>query len=166
MSRTLLVQFCVALCLVVHCSPSLAREPIAAGETLELKEDLVLRGEDRFEANGSAGKRCTITGNGFCIRSEGNWTGVLKLEHCDLKGLGAAVTFTEDKMRILKEFPALQLTSRSKGSVDIQHCVLDACGAVHIQNDGESTTVFSHNTVLENTLAHALLIRFTPRARD
>jgi hypothetical protein len=155
-------QLHVCLGLLAVLGMSVCRSPsvfadctIPPGETLELKEDFVLTGDDVLEINGTAEKRCTLVGNDFCIRSEGNWTGSIKLRHCDVKGLGAAVKFTEDKSRIQSEFPALRLVVGGKGSLVVEDCVFDASGAVHLQNDGESTTVFRNNTILENTLAHA-----------
>jgi hypothetical protein len=159
---SLMSKFHVCLSLLAILGSSVCRSPsafadhiIPPGETLELKADLVLAGEDVLEINGTAEKRCPLVGNGYCIRSEGNWTGSIKLRHCDVKGLGAAVKFTEDKSRIQSEFPALKLIVSGKGSLVIENCVFDASGAIHVQNDGESTTVFRNNTILENTLAHA-----------
>src|SRR5262249_22770938 len=37
----------------------------------------------------------------------------------------------------------------------VEHCTFDECAAVHVDNEGESTTTFRANTFLENTLARA-----------
>src|SRR5262245_17264416 len=63
---------------------------VPAGETLTLKEDLVLTGDDVLEVQGTAAKRCTVVGNGHALRTAGKWTGRVRLLHCDCRGLGTA----------------------------------------------------------------------------
>src|SRR5262249_53866700 len=69
--------------------------------------------------------------------------------------LGAPAKLTKDGRRIAVEFPAIDLTVSGKGALVVEHCVFDGSAAVHVQNDGHSTTTFRANTVLENTLARA-----------
>lgn len=148
----------LAACALVALSPAPAAVTgplVEAGQTLTLKEDLVLTGDDVLEVKGTSEKRCTIVGNGFRIRTKGNWTGSVRIRHCDVRGLGAPAKLTEDKSRIAAEFPALDLTVAGKGTVVIEHCVFDESAAVHVQNDGESTTTFRANVINENTLARA-----------
>jgi hypothetical protein len=126
---------------------------IEAGQTLALKEDLVLSGNDSLEVQGTMEKRCTLTGNGFRIRTKGGWTGSVRIAHCDIRQLGAAPKI--EGFRILAEFPAIELSVQGKGALVVEHSDFDECAAVHVRNDGESTTTFRFNTLRENTLAHA-----------
>jgi hypothetical protein len=145
-----------ALVLLALCeTPAVADHTVEAGQTLTLKEDLVLTGRDSLEVKGTPDRRCTIVGNGFCIRTRGEWTGSVRIRHCDLRRLGAPPRFTDDGRRIAAEFPALDLTITGKGQLVVEHCDLDESAAVHVRNDGESTTTFRANTVRENTLARA-----------
>jgi hypothetical protein len=135
--------------------PAVADQTVEAGQTLALKEDLVLTGHDVLDMKGTPENRCTLIGNGHQIRSKGEWTGSVRLRYCDVRGLGAPAKLTADGTRIAAEFPALDLTISGKGTLVVEHCVFDASAAVHVQNDGESTTTFRGNTILENTLARA-----------
>lgn len=136
-------------------APSLAEHAVAAGQTLALKEDLVLTGDESLDIQGTSDRRCTLRGNGHRIRSEGSWTGSVRIRHCDIFQLGAAPQLAADQSRITAEFPALDLTISGQGALVVEHCVLDECAAVHVRNDGESTTTFRANTMRENTLARA-----------
>jgi hypothetical protein len=136
-------------------TPAAADHTIEAGETFTLKEDLVLTGTDSLEIKGTADRRCTLIGNGYRIRTRGAWTGTVRIRHCDVRRLGAAARMTEDGRRIAVEFPAIDLTISGKGSLIVEHCDFDESAAVHVQNDGQSTTTFRGNTIRENTLARA-----------
>src|SRR5262249_6770914 len=85
----------------------------------------------------------------------GTWSGSVRIRHCDVHQLGAPARMTDDNSRIAAEFPALELTISGKGTLVVEHCVFDESAAVHVQNDGESTTTFRANTIRENTLARA-----------
>ncbi len=135
--------------------PAVAQKTVKAGQTLALKEDLVLTGEESLEIKGAPGRRCVLLGNGHRIRSKGKWTGSVRIRHCDVRRLGAPPQFTKDGRRIAVEFPAVDLTITGKGALVVEHCVFDGSAAVHVQNDGHSTTTFRANTILENTLARA-----------
>src|SRR5262245_39977168 len=95
---------------------------VEAGEALALKEDLVLSGKDTLDIRGTPEKRCTIIGNGHSIRSQGDWTGSVRIRHCDIRGLGAPARLTEDSRRIAAEFPAIRLAISGKGSLVVEHC--------------------------------------------
>jgi hypothetical protein len=136
-------------------APARADTVVEAGQTLALQEDLVLTGKDSLDIRGMPNARCTLVGNGHRIRSSGAWTGSVRIRHCDLRQLGAPARLTEDKSRVAVEFPAVDLTITGTGALVVEHCVLDGCAAVHVQNDGQSTTTFRGNTILENTLAQA-----------
>src|SRR6185369_18049786 len=62
----------------------------AYAQTLTLTQDLVLSGSQSLQMIGSnaAGGRVRINGNGFRIRTSGNWTGHLTLRYADIVGLG------------------------------------------------------------------------------
>jgi hypothetical protein len=128
---------------------------IEAGQTMMLKEDLVLSGSDVLEIKGTTDKRCTIVGNGHCIRSACKWGGSVRIRHCDIRKLGAPPKLTDDKTRIAEEFPAIDVMILHKGSLVVENCVFDECAGVHVTNDGNSTTTFRGNTIKENTLARA-----------
>jgi hypothetical protein len=136
-------------------APARADRIVEAGQTLTLQEDLVLTGAESLEIKGTAERRCTLIGNGHRIRTKGPWTGSVQIRHCDVRQLGAAAKLTEDGRRIASDFPALDLTITGQGALIVEHCVFDACAAVHVQNDGQSTTTFRANKFLENTLARA-----------
>ncbi len=154
--RSSLAIFLASASLLAICStPILADQTIEAGQTLSLKEDLVLTGADSLEIKGTAERRCTLLGNGFRIRSKGQWTGSVRIQYCDVRGLGAAAKMAEDGRRIAAEFPAIDLTILGKGALIVEQSVFDECASIHVQNDGESTTTFRGNTIQENTLARA-----------
>jgi hypothetical protein len=133
----------------------LADHVVESGQTLSLKEDLVLTGTDSLEVKGTPAARCTIVGNGHRIRSSGKWTGFVRIRHCDVRRLGAAATLSRDRRRIAAEFPALDLTIGGKGSLVVEYCFFDESAAVQVYANGESTVSFRGNTILENTLARA-----------
>jgi len=153
--RLLTAALLVACGLVALPAPAVTNQVIEAGQTLTLKEDLVLTGDDVLEIKGTADKRCAIVGNGHRIRSKGKWTGSVRIRHCDVRGLGAPAKLTDDKSRIAAECPAIDLTIAGKGSLVVEHCVFDESAGVHVTNDGNSTTTFRDNTIKENTLARA-----------
>jgi hypothetical protein len=156
-SRHIPIPAALVVCgLVVLLPVTAAAGPVVeAGQTLSLKEDLVLSGSDVLDIRGTPEMRCTLAGNGHRIRTAGTWTGSVRIRHCDVRGLGAPATLSADGSRIGTEFPALDLTSGGTGSVVIEHCDFDGCAAVHVRNDGTSTTTFRANTLRENTLARA-----------
>jgi hypothetical protein len=39
------------------------------------------------------------------------------------------------------------MTITGKGTLILENCVLDECAAIHVQNDGESTTTIRGNRV-------------------
>jgi hypothetical protein len=129
--------------------PAVADHTVAAGQTLTLKEDLVLTGEDLLEIKGTPQRRCTLIGNGHRIRSKGNWTGAVRIRHCDVRQLGAPPKLTDDGSRIAAEFPALDLTISGKGALVVEHCAFDESAAIHVHNEGESTAIFRTNTINE-----------------
>ena len=113
---------------------------VAAGKTLTLDADRVLSGDDVLEVLGTAEAPCTIVGNGFRIRSEGNWKGRVKLAHAVIKGLGS------------EKQDALRLSVGGNGDITIENCTFDACGSVTINNADASAARFRNNIVLANSM--------------
>src|SRR5262245_61073936 len=144
-------QFPLTLLLVVvslavmGSSAAKADQTIEAGQTLTLKEDLVLSGEDSLDIKGTPERRCTLLGNGYRIHANGPWTGNVRIRHCDIRQLGSPAKMTDDGRRIASEFPAIDLTITGKGSLVVENCDFDGSAAVHVQNDGQSTTTFRAN---------------------
>jgi hypothetical protein len=136
-------------------APAVADHTVEAGQTLTLKEDLVLTGAESLDIKGTPDRRCVLIGNGHRIRTKGPWTGSVRIRHCDVRGLGAPPRLTADGRRIAAEFPAVDLTISGKGRLIVEHCVFDESAAVHVRNDGQSTTTFRRNTIRDNTLARA-----------
>jgi hypothetical protein len=136
-------------------TPVLADQVIEAGQTLALKEDLILSSSESLDIKGTPERRCTLIGNGHRIRSKGEWTGSVRIRHCDVHQLGAPAKLTDDGRRIAAEFPAVDLTITDKGALVLENCVFDECAAIHVQNDGESTSNIRGNVFKENTLARA-----------
>src|SRR5207302_1049211 len=100
-----------------------ATHVVAAGQTLTLKADLVLAGDDVLEVRGTAAKRCTILGNDHRIRTAPGWKGHVRVTHCDLRGLGTA------------KLPSVDLSAAGAGEkIIFEHCVWDDCGPVHLRS--------------------------------
>src|SRR4051794_16021294 len=118
---------------------AVADHVVQVGQTLTLTEDLVLSGNESLEIKGTPDRRCTLAGNGHGIRSKGEWTGSIRIRYCELHQLGAPAKLTADGRRIAAEFSALDLTISGRGGLVVEHCVFDACAAVHLQTDGESS---------------------------
>jgi hypothetical protein len=125
---------------------------VEAGQTYTLREDVILDGDDVLEVRGTPEKPCVLAGNRHRIRSGAKWAGSLKITHCTIRDLGSLPRRTpEDRVQGPGE-PAFDLKVAGKGSIVIEHCTLDACSALHLRTDGDSTVSFRHNTVLENTV--------------
>lgn len=157
MSRPLPATFVAAVFCLFAVEPTAAAEDrtVEAGQTLTLTEDVVLTGNASLEIKGTADRRCTLVGNEHRIITKGKWTGVVRIRYCDIHGLGAAPKLNDNGSRIAAEFPAFDLVIADKGQLTVEHCDFDACAAIHVQNDGESSMTFRNNIIRANTLAHA-----------
>jgi hypothetical protein len=157
MNRRFSAVFFLVCCCgeAIFLSRAIADHVVPAGQTLSLKDDLILTGDDSLDIQGTPDRRCKLEGNGYRIVSKGAWTGSVRIRHCDVFQLGAAAQLAADGSKIVAEFPALDLTIAGQGSLVVEHSVFDACAAIHVRNDGESTTTFRFNTIQENTLARA-----------
>jgi len=144
----------ISLLLLGGLAPARAASTVLpAGGTLELKGDIVLTGEEELIAAGTASRPCTIVGNGFQVKTDGEWTGRLKLTHCTLKGLGQAATVQRGRTGKLNH--AFDLRAGGEAEIVMEHCTFDGSSTVGIVNNGNSRTVFRNNTVLANSLARA-----------
>jgi hypothetical protein len=124
---------------------------VEAGQTHTLHEDVILSGDDVLEVRGTAEKPSVLVGNRHRIRSDGKWTGSLKITHCTLRDLGGLPRRTADDRVQGPGDPAFDLKVAGQGRIVIEHCTFDACSALHLQTDETSTASFRHNTVRENT---------------
>jgi hypothetical protein len=105
----------------------------------------VLTGDDSFEP---VGQPCVIDGRGHSIRSVEPWNGHVWLHDCRLIGLGSEAN------------PSIDLTMNEGAWTKVERCIFDGSGRVRVDNEADSTTLFSENTLLDN----ALLTE--PRFRD
>lgn len=114
---------------------------VKAGQVVGISEDLVLSGDDVLEVHGTADRPCRLDANAQQIRSAPGWRGHVKIAHCEFRSLGTA------------KKPALDLTAIGDGDrIVIEHSHFHACGAVHLRNEGDSGTIFRHNTLHASTM--------------
>jgi hypothetical protein len=130
-----------ALALLLPAQGSATSRTLKAGQVLGVGEDIVLTGDDVLEVQGTAAKPCRIDGNGQQIRTSRDWRGRVKVTWCEFRGLGSA------------RKPALDLTAAGDGDqIVIEHSTFHACGAIHLANEGNSATLFRHNTLLATSM--------------
>src|SRR5262249_9088285 len=129
-----LVGVIAAGTVLVLLSPSsapAASRTLKAGDVLPISEDFILAGGDVLEINGTPEKRCRIDATGQTIRTAADWSGRIKISHCDFRGLGSAT------------HPALDLAARGEGAqIVIEYGDFHGSGAIHIANLGQSATIF------------------------
>src|SRR5437879_2599081 len=83
---------------------------LKAGQVLSVSEDIVLKGDDVLEVQGTADKPCRLDGNCQQIRTSGDWKGRVHITYCEFRGLGSA------------KLPALDLTAAGDGDqIVIEH---------------------------------------------
>src|SRR5262245_48451717 len=97
--RIFIALFLSAVGLVALPPSAVADQVVEAGQTLALKEDLVLSGDESLDIKGTAERRCTLLGNGHRIRTKAPWTGSVRIRHCDVRKLGAAARMSDDNSR-------------------------------------------------------------------
>jgi hypothetical protein len=106
------------------------------GQVVGVSENIVLSGDDVLEVNGTAEKPCRLDANTQQIRTQPDWTGWIKIKHCEFRGLGTATK------------PALDVAATADGDrIVIEDCEFHACGAIYLKNEGTSGTIFRRNTV-------------------
>ena len=114
---------------------------LEAGQTLTLTEDLVLSGAATIDVRGTADQRCVILGNGHAIRSDGKWTGRLKITGCDIRGLGAP------------KVHAIDVKAEDHAEIALDRCTFDGSSSISLRNDGASEARVTNCVILENSTA-------------
>jgi hypothetical protein len=116
--------------------------PPLYAQTLSLTQDLVLSGFQSLQMLGSnvPARRVRLNGNGFRIRTSGNWTGHLTLRYADVVGLG----------RLNDGFLAMDLTTTVP--LTVENCNFDGCGKLAFTLNGTATASISSNEFRCNTL--------------
>jgi hypothetical protein len=102
---------------------------------LVLDADIVLTGDDALVLPAANGGACRVLGNGYQIRSEGEWVGTLTVRGCTFAGLGSASK------------RALSLAMSGGASASIEDSTFVGSGAVHVLNEDDSTTSFRNNVI-------------------
>ena len=121
-----------------------ATTQIPAGQTLSLAQDLSLSGADTLVIAGTAEQPCTIEGNNHQIKTDGTWTGQVRIAHARIHNLGAR----GNKPQI----HAFDLKAGGDAVIEIAHCTFHSSAAVRVENGGQSATTFRYNTILDNSL--------------
>jgi len=112
----------------------------AYGLTTNLSQDVVLSGSQAFQMIGTPASRVRINGNGFHIRTSGNWTGQFTLRYADLSGLGRLDDST------------LAIDVSTTKTLTMENCVVDGCGTVAFTLNGTNTSSISSNEFRSNML--------------
>ena len=136
------MRFVLALCALLAAvdGAEANSRTIRAGQIVGISEDIVLSGDDVFEVLGTAERPCRLDANGQQIRTSGDWQGRVQIQHCELRAFGSAAR------------PAIDLTSAGSGEqIVIEHTAFFSSGAIHLNNAGESATVFCHNRLDANS---------------
>ncbi len=112
-------------------------------QVLNLTQDLVLSGSQSLQIVGSPAPsgRVRINGNGFRIRSSGNWAGQFTLRYADVVGLG----------RFNDGLTAVDVTTTA--SLALENCNIDGCGPLSFSFEGTATASISSNEFRCNMLA-------------
>jgi hypothetical protein len=112
----------------------------SSGPVYNLTSDVVLSGSQNATYAGTAANRCTITGNGFQIRSANGFSGSLTISHCDIRGMGTATN------------PSINVTASGAGSVSLTNNIFDTFGTVAIGTNDQAQAIIRNNEFRENTL--------------
>jgi hypothetical protein len=112
----------------------------AYGLVTNLSQDVVLAGSQAFQMIGTPASRVRINGNGFHIRTSGNWTGQFTLRYADLSGLG----------RLDDSTLAIDVTTTK--ALTMENCIVDGCGTVAFTFNGTNTASISSNEFRSNML--------------
>jgi hypothetical protein len=113
---------------------------LEAGQTLTLTEDLVLADGDVLEIRGTPEKRCAIEGNGRRILTREKWTGRVKIQSCDIRGLGTTKAH------------AFELRAAGKASILFEGCAFDRSGSVWMRTDDVSEAIIVDCVSLESSV--------------
>jgi hypothetical protein len=131
---------------------------VKPGQTVSLEGDVILTGEAVFDIQGTAEQPCVIVGNGYQVKTKGQWTGRLKAAYCTFKQLGRpqAVIKIENPgnwsgFKIEDpDAPAFEMTATGNGDITFEHCRFDDSSFLTFATEGNSTLTFRGNTILEN----------------
>lgn len=141
MRNALLAAGCLVLFGCLAATTAAASRTIRAGQVVGVSEDIVLSGDDVLEVQGTAERPCRLDGNCQQIRTAGDWTGSIRISHCEFRGLGTATK------------PAIALSAAGEGDqIVIEHATFLACGAIHLNHGGSSGCVFRHNHLAANSM--------------
>ena len=100
-----------------------ASRTLEAGAVLGVGEDIVLKGDDVLEVNGTREKPCRIDANAQQIRTAEGWRGRVRVRFCEFRGLGSAkkpaldITATGDGDRVVidglqRAKPGIKVTAK------------------------------------------------------
>lgn len=154
MKNAWIVTVATLLCTATCAAETPGKPPkINPGETWTLSEDLILKGADILEVNGTKEKPCAIIGNGHQVMTDGDRTGLVKITYCTVKQLGKEAEISGG--RTSRQFPAFDLSATGNSEIIFEHCTFDGSSSVAIANWGNSTTRFCNNVMLENCIARA-----------
>src|SRR5262249_20565625 len=109
-------------------------DPPAAGRTIELTEDVVLKGSQDLKWESA-----TVKGNGFRVRSEPGWTGGASITHCRISGLGnIAAAGVEIKT--------------TGGNILVQDSVVESSGVIQLAAEGKGDFLVRNNEFRANNV--------------
>lgn len=149
-----LLRILPVICCLAIVSPAFAAAAslvVEAGQTRTLQEDLVLSRDDVLEIRGTAEKPATFDGDRHRVRSDGTWAGAVKIVYGTLKNLGGLPRRNSEGLVAGPGLPAFDLKISGKGTILIENCTLDACSAIFLQTNDESTATIRNNTVLDTS---------------
>jgi ferric-dicitrate binding protein FerR (iron transport regulator) len=124
---------------------------VQAGETLTLSEDLVLADLDTLEIRGTAERPSAIAGNHHRIRTSGDWTGKLRITHCEIRDLGDRVSFSPEG-RIVSQSHAFDLSAVKEAQIAIEQSTFRASSSVRLKLEGASSVRFVGNLSGEDSI--------------
>lgn len=126
---------------------------VEAGQTFRMNEDLVLSGGDTLEVKGTSERPCKIAGNHHRIRTSGEWTGRVRITHCEIGELGDLVTFSPEG-RIVSQAHALDLSASNAAQVSVESSTFRGSSSINLRLDGTSEARFVNNVCLEDSIVH------------
>jgi hypothetical protein len=110
-------------------------------QTVTLGHDVKLTGGESFELVGAPNARIRLNGDGHRIFTEGGTSGQVKLKYVDVYNLGNAADPSQ---------PAIDLTTSSSGSVQLEHDVFDDSNPLALSFNGSSTALIRGNLFRSN----------------
>lgn len=137
----LAITCCLVVLLWLASTADAASRTIRAGQIVGVSEDIVLTGDDVLEVQGTREQPCRLDANCQQIRTQGDWTGSIRISHCEFRGLGTATK------------PAIDVSAAGEGDqIVMEHSAFHGCGAIHLTHAGSAATVFRHNWLMANSM--------------